>query len=170
MKLSVQFFIITLVLAVVYVVFVTLSMNAELVIQTIIGSFPISYKINLLFALLQGLWTAMSGVGLAVLFMTAMLTGANITLLGQRIRELNTFRNLHIVVGGNSLLGIVGSGCAACGLPILSLVGLSGSLAYLPLKGAEFSYLAVIFLSISLVFLIRTNTNNQVCAIGTNKI
>lgn len=167
--LSFSFMTATVLLSGIYLIIITLSMNAGLVGETVVGAFPITYKINLLLALLQGMWTAMGGMGLVILFFTAILTGANLTLLWQRIRMLKSFQNLHLVVGGNSLLGIIGSGCAACGLPILSLLGLSGSIVYLPLRGAELSYLAVILLSISFYLLVRSNTEKQACAVVTNK-
>lgn len=163
--LSFPFISTTIFLSGIYLILITLSMNAGLVVDTIIGVFPLSYKISLLLSLLQGMWTAMGGMGLILLFATAVLTGANLTLLWQRIRTLKSFQNLHVVVGGNSLLGIVGSGCAACGLPILSLLGLSGSILYLPLRGAELSYVAVVLLSISLFLLIRSSTEKKVCAV-----
>lgn len=167
--LSFPFITATVLLSGIYLILITLSMNAGLVGETVVGAFPIRYKIDLLVALLQGMWTAMGGMGLVLLFFTAILTGANLTLLWQRIRLLKSFKNLHLVVGGNSLLGIIGSGCTACGLPILSLLGLSGSILYLPLRGAELSYLAVILLSISLVLLVRSHREKQACAVVTAK-
>lgn len=167
--ISFQFISATVFLSGIYLILITLSMNAGLVVDTIVGVFPLSYKISLLLALLQGMWTAMSGLGIVILFLTAFLTGANLTLLWQNIRSIKGFKNLHFVVGGNSILGIIGSGCAACGLPILSLLGISGSILYLPLYGAELSYLAVILLSISFFLLIRSNLQKQLCAVPVKK-
>ncbi len=144
-------------------------MNARLVQDTLIGSFPFIYKVNLLFALIQGMWTAMSGQALILLFLTALLTGANLTLLAKQLKLLKTAQNLHLVVGGNTLLGLAGSGCAACGLPILSILGLSGAIIYLPFKGTEISYLAVILLSISFYLLLKSVYEKEYCAIPSKK-
>ncbi len=167
--LSSKFLLPTFSVAILYVVFATYLMNVNLVGNTIFGSFTIAYKLNLLLALLQGMWTAMSGSALVLLFATAILTGANLTLLVRQINVLRKAENLHIVVGGSTLLGLVGSGCAACGLPLLSILGLSGSIIYLPFRGAEISYLAVILLSISFYLLLRSVFEKEYCVIPNKK-
>ena len=143
-------------------------MNIRLVQDTVFGSFSAAYKLSLLSALLQGMWTAMNGSGIILLFLTAILTGANLTLLVRQIKLLHRAQNLHFVVGGNTLLGLVGSGCAACSLPILSLLGLSGSIIYLPFRGAEISYLAVILLSISFYLLLKSVFEKEYCVVPSN--
>lgn len=163
------FLIPTLIIASAYVIFATYFMNANLVSNTIFGSFAIDYKLNILLALLQGMWTAMSGSGLILLFLTAILTGANLTLLARQIKLLRMAQNLHLVVGGNTLLGIVGSGCAACGLPVLSILGFSGSIVYLPFRGTEISYLAVILLSISFYLLLKSVFEKEYCVIPSRR-
>lgn len=154
----------SLAVAAAYIIVTTYLMNFSLVRNTIVGNYPLEYKGRLLLALAQGMWTAMTKQALSLLFVTALLTGVNLSLLVNRLKELKRRGNIRFVVGGSSLLGIVGSGCAACGLPILALVGLSGSLAYLPFRGSELSYLAVMLLLLSFIILIRTN-NDQSCKI-----
>ena len=132
---SKRFAIPTLVITFLYVILITYSMNVNILRDTLFGDYDFDYKFKLLFSLLQGMWTAMSGWGLTVLFLVALLTGANLTLFINKIRMLKNNKSLKLVVGGNTLLGIVGSGCAACGLPILSLLGLGGSVMYLPFRG-----------------------------------
>ncbi|EKD65347.1 MAG: hypothetical protein ACD_50C00115G0005 [uncultured bacterium] len=76
---------------------------------------------------------------------------------------------LVALVGGNTLLGIAGSGCAACGLPVFSILGLSGSILALPFHGLELSYLAVVLLSISFYLLLRSVFEKEYCAIPLRK-
>src|SRR3989344_9106685 len=166
--LSKRFIIPAIAISLLYIVFVTYSMNVSLLKDTLLGDYSFFYKVKILLFLLEGMWTSMSPSGLILLFLVAVLTGANLTLLFEKITILKKFDKLQIVVGGNSLLGIVGSGCVACGLPILSLIGLSGSLMYLPYHGAELSYLSLILLSISLYMLIKTR--DQACAVNYGKI
>lgn len=158
-----RFIIPTLIIAIFYVIAITYSMNVRILRDTLGGDYDVTYKLKLLFSLLQGVWTAMSGPGLTVLFLVALLTGANLTLLFGKVSLLKNNKNLRLVVGGNSLLGIVGSGCAACGLPILSLLGLSGSVMYLPFRGAEISYISLVLLTVSFYLLIKNS--NQVCTL-----
>ncbi len=155
----------TLVIAILYVLFSTYLMNWSLVINTVLGNYPIDYKFKLLLALLGGMWTAMTHTGLFVLVLTGLLSGLNISLVVERIQSAGGLRNTHIIVGGSSLLGIVGAGCAACGLPILSLLGISASLVSLPFHGMEISYSGLLLLILSLYMLIKQDKNQKECAI-----
>lgn len=153
----------TVIIAALYVIATIYLMNAGLVKDTIFGSYSLSYKWNLLVALLAGMWTAMSKLSLMLLVIVAVLTGANLTLVVQRVRAIRASGKMSVVVGGSSLLGIVGSGCASCGLPILALLGLSGAIFYLPFQGLELSVLAVILLSFSLYTLMGQRAKQAVC-------
>lgn len=160
-----KFIIPTVIIAALYVVATVYLMNAGLVKDTIFGSHSLSYKWSLLTALLAGMWTAMSGLSLFLLVVVAILTGANLTLVVQRLQTIRASGKMSLMVGGSSLIGIVGSGCASCGLPILALLGLSGAIFYLPFQGLELSVLAIVLLSISLYVLIKQSTRQTVCAV-----
>lgn len=155
----------TVIIAALYVVTTIYLMNAGLVIDTIFGSHSLSYKWNLLVALLAGMWTAMSRLNLILLIAVAILTGANLTLVVQRLQMIRASGKVRLMVSGSSLLGIVGSGCAFCGLPILAFLGLSGAIFYLPFQGLELSLFAIILLSFSLYILIRQRAKQAICAL-----
>jgi len=161
--LSKKVLFVSLSIAATYIVLAVYLMNFSLVKDTIFGSFPLSYKFNLLTALLGGMWTAMTKFSLFLLVLTGILTGINLTLLVLRLSVMRGSGKLHIMVGGSSLLAIVSSGCAVCGLPILALLGLSGSIIYLPFQGAEISVVAVILLLMTLYFMIVSYPTEQVC-------
>lgn len=148
-----------------YILLVTYLMNFQLAKDTLIGDYPISYKWNISIALFQGLGTSMTMFSLTLLILAALLTGINLTLVALRLAAMRSGGKLHFMVGGSSLLAIVGSGCAACGLPILGLFGLTGSFLYLPFHGTEFSIAAVALLFITLYFMIATYPTAQVCKI-----
>lgn len=152
-------------IAIVYITLVVYLMNTQLVWDTLLGK----YKLTLLVDLLSGIWTSMTSLGLFTLFITALLTGANLTLVAQRFSALRSSGNLHFVVGGSSLLGLVGSGCVACGLPLISLFGLAGSLAFLPLRGAELSFVAVLLLSLSFYLLLQSFKDGKNCEVKITK-
>lgn len=166
---SSKFLLPTLIIASIYTILITYLMNSRLVFNTVIGVFPLGYKFKLLFALLGGMWTAMSGSGFIILITTAFLTGANWTLVIQKVAALRSSGSVHLVVSSSSLLGIVSSGCAACSLPIISLLGLSGSLIYLPLRGQELSYISVVLLAISFYFLLRNIDKEKYCKINPKR-
>lgn len=153
------------IIAVLYVVATIYLMNAGLVKDTVFGSHSLSYKWNLLIALLAGMWTVMSRISLFLLIIVAVLTGANLTFAIQRLQTIRASGKIRLAVGGSSLLGIVGSGCASCGLPVLAFLGFSGAIFYLPFRGLELSVLAIILLSFSLYILIKQRTKQAVCEI-----
>lgn len=160
-----QFIIPTLVIAVLYTLLTTYMMNVRLLKFTLLGSFSFEYKVRLLIALVGGMWTAMSGFGLTMLIIIALLTGANLTLVVQRIMKLRSFGKLQFVAGGSSLLGFIGSGCAACGLPILALLGLGGSIVYLPFGGIELSVISAGLLLISFYLMVKSDPEKVVCEV-----
>lgn len=160
---SKKFIVPALIITVCYVLLVTYLMNFQLTKDTVFGNYPVSYKWNILLALLQGLGTSMTKFALFLLILTAVLTGINLTLVTLRLSVLRKGGKLHLMVGGSSLISIVTSGCAMCGLPILGLLGLSGSLIYLPFHGTELSVIAVILLLITLYFMLLSYPTKQVC-------
>lgn len=164
---SSRFIISTFIIAVFYVLLTVYLMNARLVADTIFGIYPFSYKYTLLTALLGGMWTAMTRDSLIILVFTAILTGANLMLLLQKIANLKASGKIHLVVGGSTFLGIVGSGCAACGLPLLALFGLTGSALYLPFQGREIAYIALGLLIFSTYLMIKSEQDAKVCRVNT---
>lgn len=165
MKSYLRFILSVALIAGVYIVLATFIMNAELVWDTLVEAYPVTYKVNLLVALLEGMFTAMSGFGLIMLFLTAFFTGINLTLIAQKIMFLKLSSRLQVTTGGSSFLGFIGSGCAACGLPVLSLLGLSGSIIYLPFRGSEISVIALSLLIISFYFLMKSARQPNVCKV-----
>jgi len=158
----------TLVIAALYIVATTYLMNAGLVKDAIFGAHSFIYTWNLLIALLAGMWTAMSRLSLLLLVVVAILTGINLTMVVQRLQTIRSSGKMSFMVGGSFLLGIVVSGCASCGLPILAFLGLSGAVFYLPFQGIELSLLAIILLFISLRVLMKENAKQAVCDVDVH--
>src|SRR3989338_8821435 len=167
--LSKKLIISTAIIAITYVIATIYLMNAGLVKDAVFGSHSLNYKWNLLIALLAGMWTAMSRLSLILLVVVAILTGANLTMVVQRFQTIRASGKMSLTIGGSSLLGIVGSGCASCGLPILAFLGLSGAVFYLPFQGIELSVLAIVLLTVSLYILMRQQAKETVCVIAPNE-
>lgn len=155
----------TVLIAAAYIVFVTYLRNFALVNETFFSSFPVLAKIELYGSLLLGMTTSMTYLSLFLMLVTAILTGLNIVLVFKRITEIRKMGKLHFVTGGSTILGIIGGGCASCGLPIISLLGLSQSLLFLPFKGAELPYVSIFLLLFSLYFLIKSSSKAEACEI-----
>jgi hypothetical protein len=159
--LTKRFIFICFISALAYFVFSIYFGNLSLVQNTIFGQFPYSYKLNLLSALLMGAFSAISTLNLVVLAILSLLTGANLALILKRIKLLGASGNLSIIFGGGSILSLAGTGCVSCGLPILGFLGLSASVAHLPMKGVEVSMLAIFLLLLSFFILIKRE--QQLC-------
>lgn len=165
MPISNKFIVSTALIATFYIVLITYLRNIVLVNDTFL-SFDITSKIKLYTSLLFGMTTSMTPLAVLLMLITAILTGINITLIANKIIYLRKIDKVHFVAGGSSVLGIVGGGCAACGLPVISLFGLSGSLLFLPFKGVELPYISIFLLLLSLYFLIKSNNKNaEACEI-----
>ncbi len=152
-------------IAALYVVATIYLMNASLVKDAFFGTHSSGYIWDLLIALLAGMWTAMSTLSLFLLIAVALLTGLNLALTAERLKIMRSSGKMHVAVGGSSLLGIVGSGCASCGLPILALLGFGGAAASLPFQGVELSFIALALLSVSLSVLIRGRVRSSICVL-----
>lgn len=104
----------------------------------------------------------------AFIFIIAFLTGINVALIVYYIRS----RSLLFRKSGAGFLGafagIIGVGCASCGSVLLSsIMGLSASttlIGALPLRGTEFSLLAVALLVYSIYALSRKVSPERVYA------
>lgn len=162
---SAKVIILTLGIAFLYVTATIYLMNAGLVKDTVFGAHALAYKRDLLLALLLGMWTAMSTWSLILLMAVGLLTGANLTLTAKRLRTLRFSGKTHLAVGGSSLLGMIGSGCASCGLPLLTFFSLGSAAASLPFRGVELSVLAVMLLSLSLYVLLKDRKKQVACAL-----
>lgn len=164
---SVSIMVPVLIITLAYVVMTVYLMNASLIWDTLWGDYSWSYKWSIMIALLHGMWTAMSISSLWLLTIVALLTGLNVVLTVERLRSLRSAGKLHWAIGGSSLIGLVGSGCASCGLPILALLGLGGAAVYLPYGGMELSLLAIMLLGVSLYFLMQGRMAAATCKIST---
>ncbi|EKD91468.1 MAG: hypothetical protein ACD_30C00005G0036 [uncultured bacterium] len=127
--------------------------NYQVINQAFLGDFTFEYRSALMFSLIQGLTTALSATSLIFLMIISVLTGLNSAML---IKKVNKGGGVHLMFGG-SMLGTLGSGCVSCGLPLLGVLGMSGSIAYLPFKGLEFSVLSAGLLLISFYLLLRNS-------------
>ncbi len=64
-----------------------------------------------------------------------------------------------------TIIGLLGVGCASCGSILLPLLGLSGVLILLPLKGIEFSVLSIALLLYSVLRITKNLERENLCPI-----
>jgi hypothetical protein len=103
----------------------------------------------------------------------SLLFGLNVALLIFYVRMMRGNGGIIRTVSSLSLSGLVsgffGIGCSVCGSVILtsllSLIGASGLLLFLPLHGEEFSFIAVGLLGYALFVLLRRIETGKVCSV-----
>jgi len=152
------------------VVFSAWLPNLHLVTTAVVShtlTFP--QKTKLLLSLFGSLQTNFTLPSLFITFMTAILSGMQVSLLayylGKRAKAQKAM-GMSFVGVISSMLGI---GCASCGSVVLtSLFGLGSAatvLAILPFKGQEFGFIGVGLLLFANIWLVRKIEQPSVCEI-----
>ena len=158
---SKKFWITTAVIAVVYLCVIAFLMNRTLLLSTWEYPYPFRYKFDLSWALFRGLVTSNTPFDLTMLVLNALLTGANLFLVWIKVTQLHKFGTVTWFSLGGSVLGVLSAGCAACGLPIISLVGITsaGALAYF--DNTFFLLLSFVLLLVSFYYLAKSIVINK---------
>lgn len=96
--------------------------------------------------------TVLPSTVLTMIFLDA-LTGILFSLLIYRYKVLRNveFENNGFVGSLGVFFGIIAPGCAACGIGLAALLGISSSIAALPFQGREISLFAIIILLYSVI-------------------
>lgn len=143
------------------------------ILQT--SSVPLTTKITFLASLVGGITTNFSVLSAGYIVFISGLFGVNVAMIIYYIRQKRALVNKQeMAVGAGGIAsGVLGIGCAACGSFLLSgtlsLAGLSGAVALLPLKGGEFRILSAVLLSASLYLMSRKITEPLVCNLQYQK-
>lgn len=133
------------------------SLNVPLVAFAFTGTLAPGARVDLLVSQFPFLGPAFTPVQGLLLLGVAALTGVDVAMAIYHFRE----HGVSIRQGGTGAAGVVlgtlGAGCAACGsavlVGLLSLLGVSTSLLFLPLDGLEFALGALVVLTLSVYWL-----------------
>jgi hypothetical protein len=136
--------------------FVT-SLNLPLMEFALAGDLTAGRRFRILSGLYPFVGDAYQPLQGSLLLFVAGLIGVNVSMAVYHFRE----HAVGVESGGASLagvlLGTIGAGCAACGVPVLlgmlSIFGVSSAALVLPLDGLEFALLAVVALVLSTYWL-----------------
>jgi len=132
---------------------------------------PFLDKLGLPLNLIGGIATNFTLFSASYTIAIAVLFGMNIAMIIYFLRrKIADARQAGISTGFLGIAsGVLGIGCAACGsfilMNILTFIGASWVLSYLPLAGAEFGILGVSLLAISIYLTSRQIQNPTVCKI-----
>ncbi len=109
------------------------------------------FSFKLLFTLIAGLATTFTVFGFVSLVIISLLGGIVVTYSIFLIR-----RQLSLSVGAGApsiLAAVLAPACPSCAVGLFGILGLGGFLTFLPWKGQEFSFVAIIIALLSLVYL-----------------
>lgn len=145
--------------------------NLRLIGTVLSSDASFTEKLGVPISLLGSITTNFSPLAAVSTIVIAVLFGLNIALLvyflNHRIADV---RQSGVATGFLGIVsGVIGTGCAACGSFLLvnglSLIGATGLISFLPLRGGEFGLLAVALLSLSIYLTARQITKPAVCAV-----
>ena len=150
-------------LAIVYLFVIICITDFSSIITLFVGNLPLILKIKVFSTLLLEFPITLPPANVVIILLNAIITGVTAALVIERIALLKKMGNIHVVTGGSWMLAIVSGGCVSCGLPVLSLFGLTGILLYLPFRGEEIPYITCGLLCISLFLLVRQRRKDMTC-------
>ena len=125
--------------------------------------------ISLFIGLAIGLKETMYPSSFTTLIITGLLLGMLLTLVVYKtvaLKRHDTSKKQGVVATIGVFLGIAAPGCAACGVGLLALFGISASiLASLPLMGLEISIIAIAILVFSVIYISKGLLECKTCKI-----
>lgn len=160
-----KFFISSLILASIYFIISVLARNTSLLYDTFSKSYPLEYRSTILISLISGSFGSLGMFGFWTLIIISFLIGLNLSLIFIR---LNNQKKSYRFFASGAFMGVLGGGCSACSIPILSLFGISSSLVYLPFHGKEVAVLSILLLSGSIFILYRSKSVVENCQVSSN--
>lgn len=144
--------------------------NLPLLVQVMgHAQIAVSDKLALPISLLGAIGTNFTPLSAVYTIAIAILFGMNIALGTYFVRHrISIARQSGVATGALGLMsGVLGVGCAACGslllTSLLSLIGATWILSYLPLAGGEFGILGVLLLLMSLCAMAKRVQDPAVC-------
>lgn len=111
----------------------------------------IKTALNLLASLVLGFHKSVTISSYISLVLISILIGILASLMVFRLTAIKSGKNIGLASGMGIALGIIAPSCAACGVGLAAVFGITGTmLALLPFKGLEISLLAIALLFISI--------------------
>lgn len=160
---SVKMIVVSLLTSVIYGSSAILLLNYQLVTRTLLGNYSFGYKSTILQTLIVGSFQILPPLESLLLISTSLLVGINFVLAIKTIYLLEHKGKVRLSLGGASVVGLITTGCSSCGFSLLSLLGLSASLSFLPFHGLELHIGAIILLLCSSLYMLYQLHKADVC-------
>ena len=100
-----------------------------------------------------------------------IMLGILISLLTYRARSMHrpSGKRVGILSSVGIFLGVVAPACAACGIGLAPILGLSAFITLLPYEGLELSVLAIVLLIVAIYRVSQSLLRDTICKINGNK-
>ena len=136
----------TLLVSVLFYLLQAIIVNFTNIIN-IVGDYDFATTLNLIFIILTSFWSTIELHSFLTVAIISILTGILVSLLVYRMKYMNVTGKKHGILGSIGVfLGMFVPGCAACGIGLISVIGLGTAVASLPLQGLELSILVIAIL------------------------
>lgn len=149
--ISAKSFVLIILFATLFVSTSIIAINLPSFVSFLFNSYPILTKLNILWLIFVGSFSAISRLDVVLVLVMGILFGINMTLLINKYSALKKRGNLKIMFG-TGIISVFAAGCASCGLSFTSIIGISAVIAVLPFGGVELYLLAILVLIISIYF------------------
>jgi len=169
-----KYLVVTLVVTATVIAFAAWLPNLDLLTNVMSSStMTLWQKTNLAMSLLGSIQTNFTPLSRIVTFVTATLTGIQVSLLVYYIRQtakVQQSMGMSAVGVASSMLGV---GCASCGSVVLtSFIGFGSAttvLGILPFRGQEFGFVGIVILLFAIRLTVKKIKQPFVCAIKEAK-
>ncbi len=152
-----------------YFSFSVLILNVHLVTAMLMGSFPLSFKFNLVSALVLGAWEPLGPLNTTLLIFTSLLVGINTAAVIKNLKKLKRSGGaLTLSVGGSAIIGIFVTGCSTCGFSVFALLGLTAAVSIFPFEGTLIGLLIIVILIASTAYSLRTLHRDVYCKLDNS--
>ncbi len=124
--------------------------------------------LNLLTSLIIGFENTVKESSHISLILISILLGILFSLILYKIRMIKSEdKKIGIIASIGIFIGVLAPGCAACGVGLLAVFGISAAtLSILPFAGLEISILAIIIIIYSINKILEKIKNGNVCKIN----
>lgn len=133
------------------------------------SDYTINQKFSLFFTSLGALHTNFTLLSRSLTIAVALLFAINMVLVVFYFRKKTALQRTGGLSFTGALMGLLGTGCAACGSILLSAVfGIAATASFigvLPLKGQEFSLLSVAILLFSIYLTVKKIQEPLICKV-----
>lgn len=145
----------TLLLSCLYLLLQIFFFNHSIFSSTLLGDFPLEYKLKLSLNLISGYFVMFPLTEIIFNTLSALLVGLNLTLMFILMQRVRQSGRVKLSVGGAGVIALMSSGCPGCGLTLLSILGPSTGILAVRVHSLLFQIIILGILVFSAIYSLR---------------